>query len=408
MPGWNDAAAWGIAGDHLAGFHALVFAPVVIWLIVMTIRVAGRLGSGPARRWTAAYRGAPLPLRAAVWTLMTSAIVHFVVAQAHQVEEPGTAFLFYLDAAALMLVAMLVVRSRRWRKLAVLLLVANLVAYLGYLLAKAESMDQLGMATKLIELAGLGLLLMPKRVTVQTPARRRRWVLASASLVLVTVLTGAVAWATEAAQADEAKTSGTASQEVGHEHGELPLLGMVLQPVPDREPTAAEQEAADRFAAATVAGVAKYANLDVALADGYRSSFEANGTSVHYENKKFVNDGKVMDPARPESLVYVSTPKGMVLVGAMFQLSSVGQKAPLIAGPIVQWHAHAGVCLGPVPPFLFGVNSPFGTCPSGSISLVTPPMIHVWTIDIPGGPYSHLDENDIAKIVRARQAEATG
>ncbi|HWF81736.1 MAG TPA: hypothetical protein VN695_14240, partial [Streptosporangiaceae bacterium] len=44
------------------------------------------------------------------------------------------------------------------------------------------------------------------------------------------------------------------------------------------------------------------------------------------------------------------------------------------------------------------------TCPAGSSNRVTPPMMHVWFVPVPGGPTA-IDASD-AQIVRA--AERTG
>jgi hypothetical protein len=41
------------------------------------------------------------------------------------------------------------------------------------------------------------------------------------------------------------------------------------------------------------------------------------------------------------------------------------------------------------------------TCPLGSVNRVTPPMMHVWFVPVPGGPTA-IDASD-AQIVRAAE-----
>jgi hypothetical protein len=88
-----------------------------------------------------------------------------------------------------------------------------------------------------------------------------------------------------------------------------------------------------------------------------------------------------------------------VLLGAVYEMPRIGEPGPDFGGAVTRWHVHAAICFSPVPPFLVGLVSPFGTCPSGSFNVVTPAMMHVWTVDVPGGPYSDLSPEEIAKLV---------
>ena len=107
----------------------------------------------------------------------------------------------------------------------------------------------------------------------------------------------------------------------------------------------------------------------------------------------------MLDPEHPETLVYANTPSGPVLLGAMYEMPKIGESGPDFGGAVTRWHVHTAVCFSPVPPFLVGLVSPFGTCPSGSLNLVTPAMMHVWTVDVPGGPYSDLSPEEIVKLI---------
>lgn len=80
-------------------------------------------------------------------------------------------------------------------------------------------------------------------------------------------------------------------------------------------------------------------------------------------------------------------------------MESIGDPGPMFAGPIAVWHAHDHICFGSIPLALTGVESPFGACPLGSLSIpVTNEMIHVWTM--PGvDPYSELEDEAIAEYL---------
>ncbi len=131
-------------------------------------------------------------------------------------------------------------------------------------------------------------------------------------------------------------------------------------------PTPQQQEAADRLAADTKVGVAKYVDPSVAEAEGYQPSSPSWRPITHYLNPTYQRDGEILDPSRPESLVYANTSKGPVLLGAMYLMPEPSAPGPQIGGCLTQWHAHS----------LWGWE--------------TPEMMHVWTADVSGGPFSEL------------------
>jgi hypothetical protein len=70
----------------------------------------------------------------------------------------------------------------------------------------------------------------------------------------------------------------------------------------------------------------------------------------------------VLDPARPEGLLYGRTDHhGLVLIGA-FYLMEPGEHGPQPGGCLTTWHTHNGN----------GIE-----------------MLHVWTVDMPGGPFAN-------------------
>ncbi len=105
--------------------------------------------------------------------------------------------------------------------------------------------------------------------------------------------------------------------------------------------TAEEQANAARLLADVKAGIAKYASLQAALADGYvsKKSFGPEVRTAHFKNRGFAVDDRILDPARPEGLVYMHTPEGRtVLLGAFF-IAPRGQ-GPQPGGPLTEWHTH--------------------------------------------------------------------
>ena len=105
-----------------------------------------------------------------------------------------------------------------------------------------------------------------------------------------------------------------------------------------------------------------------------------------------------MDPRRPQGLVYANTRRGPVLLGAMFQMQHIDKFGPDPGGPLTAWHQHENICFTPIG-FEFSLMSPFATCPFGSINLSASPMLHVWIVDNPGGPFAvDIDPSAVAAV----------
>ena len=130
--------------------------------------------------------------------------------------------------------------------------------------------------------------------------------------------------------------------------------------------------------------MAPYATLDAALAAGYELPKPGTGTDVHMDNKAYKNDGRVLDPQRPETLVYAIEGGRATLLGVVYVMERAGPPGPEPGGPITRWHAH-NICLTALPPG-FGIVTPFGSCPALSVNVTTPEMMHVWVVDNPRAP----------------------
>jgi hypothetical protein len=169
-------------------------------------------------------------------------------------------------------------------------------------------------------------------------------------------------------------------------------------------PTAAQQRAAVSFVNTSWAGAKKYQSLAVAKAAGYRPITSVGAAVVHYLNPAYyratLDGGPVLNTTDPQSLVYSNTPHGAVLVAAMY-IGAQNGPTPQPGGCLTQWHVHTNLCLTATLDVVGGVGPGQPTCPPGSVNRVTPPMIHVWFVPIPGGPTA-IDASD-QQVVQAAE-----
>jgi hypothetical protein len=343
------------------------------------------LGALVIGAWLMRRRIAPLaPIeRLLVALLAGSSAIHAGLAIGH---DGAISLLFVADAVLLGLVCRRVARGSRAGRLGVVVLVGSVGAY-WVSAVSGQSPDQIGLATKLGEILALAIVLRPasgRRV------RMARSFAGSAAIALLVVGTGATSWI-GAFRASAAEPGAVAGH---HVHGgSVPPPGTIIPAHPDREPTPAERAAAKGLLMATRTALARYADVAVAAADGYRVNGLA-GIDFHAANPANENDGRVFDPAHPEMLVYAVAPSGRpVLLGAVFQMPKIGQPGPTIGGPLTMWHGHEQVCISLAPFGLAGLLSPLGTCPVGAILIPrTAEMIHVWVVPGAPQPFGDLDE----------------
>jgi len=95
-----------------------------------------------------------------------------------------------------------------------------------------------------------------------------------------------------------------------------------------------------------------------------------------------VTGGPILNTAEPRSLVYANTPRGAVLAAAMCITSPQGPtRQP--GGCLTQWHVHTNLCISKGKGVVAETDP---GCPPGPRNRVTPPMMHLWFVPIPGGP----------------------
>jgi hypothetical protein len=346
----------GIAKDHLIGAAALLLLP----LLIHRFRTLPAWAAADGRR------------RLVALLLAATGLIHLGLVPGHLAAAPWTAVLFAINGAMFSALSVAALSWRRWRPAAGLLLSVTILAYGAFVASGQESVDDLGAITKLIELLALGLVLLPR-----SPGAFR-WTSSTASLLLMTLVVSFLTWGG-----------------IIRDHA-----GALLQP-PSNQPTAADRVAANQFAATTWNDITRYQDVNVALAAGYRPQ-TPEATQVHYENKAYETGNKrpVMDPNRPQGLVYARTAHGPVLLGAMFVLADQNQRGPDFNGVVREWHVHPNACVSPISMTLSGLLTPYGNCPPLSFAIITTPMLHVWRPDMPNGAFGALDDKWVQRIIK--------
>jgi hypothetical protein len=193
-------------------------------------------------------------------------------------------------------------------------------------------------------------------------------------------------------QADRGSTVGTSNAAAagGHHHGAVPAR---LDHAPTPEQLVAAHELVDR----TTADISRYAETAAATAAGYRTSGDQRSGFEHFVSTAYLRDAAILDPERPESLVYRVEPDGgRTLVSAMYVMprGSTMDDVPDIAGNLTVWHSHDNLCFDVgngrlSPPARGGGCSP-GTQPGNNA-----PMLHVWVKPNPCGPFAGTDSNQM-------------
>jgi hypothetical protein len=359
---------WQTATDHQPALLGALLALGGWLLLCQCARLV-------APAWRARYLVAPIPLRLGAALAVLSGGAHLALIPGH---GGLTGALFLGDGLALLAVAPIAFTRLPWRAPAAVLLASTVLAYLVYLLAGWEVPDQVGLASKLVEIAALGLLLVPTGHRARLPWVR--WPAVVVAVPMLTLLTGLVSWGVALARPDAT-----------HQH-----LGATVQ-VANRAPTPEEKAYADWLLAQTSADIAPYRDTRLALAAGYRP--QGNTGALHWINEALVKAGPALDPQHPQGLVYVQSHHGPVLVGAMFEGRRPGDFAPDPGGPLTPFHQHEHICISPAG---FDLENPFAACPFGSVSVTVPPMLHVWIVPNPGGAFAiDLDQRVVKAIQRS-------
>ena len=365
-----NSPLYRIIDEHaLATFSLLATASLIAFSFEATARTAG---SWPTASW---------PCLSAWPGGRSSSAPRCISASCSGTTLEPLSFGYLAAASGMLFASQRVLQRTHWRRWTAGALGASIVAYAGVTIG-GNAPDQLALLTKLIELGGLTAALTPNQ-----GARLAR--LGNVAMVGTALVFSVTSWA-----------GAFGSGDGGHHHGETPPPAVLLPIGEDREATAAEQSAADALHAETVIALAKYSDPAVAAAEGYDVAglLDSKGFDFHADNPAMKNDGHILDPNYPETLVYAMGPDGPVLLGAMFQMDEIGQRGPAVGGPLTVWHAHDHICMTFMG--MSGAVGPFGTCGLGSFAMpVTNEMLHIFIVDGAPDRFGDLDDEWISEAL---------
>jgi hypothetical protein len=129
--------------------------------------------------------------------------------------------------------------------------------------------------------------------------------------------------------------------------------------VTEGRPTGAERAAAEQLLDEIERHRWRWRDRASARADGYEPTPRASGQrNQHWRNPTFMRDDRILDPRRPEGLVF----RDGRLVGVVFRTPR-GVEAPQPGGPLMVWHAHEPACADD---------------PEGQACRRAPKMLHAW------------------------------
>ena len=160
--------------------------------------------------------------------------------------------------------------------------------------------------------------------------------------------------------------------------------------------TPEQQAAAENLVAINLIRLPQWSDYRVAEAAGFHSIGDGGTGHEHFVNWAWINDDVWLNPDFPESLVYEPQPDGSrKLVSAMYMLPTTVSldEVPNIGGALMQWHIHDNLCFtnDPVAPKVAGVTGSGGPCNPPLVRHDPSPMIHVWIVPTPCGPFAALE-----------------
>ena len=155
-------------------------------------------------------------------------------------------------------------------------------------------------------------------------------------------------------------------------------------------PTAAQRAWADEFVQRSLDAARRHGwyDFEKAKADGFVPQW---GDREHFYNRDFLFDDQILDPDRPEFLMYMDTPRGKLLTGYMYYVRALDEKGPQPGGAIASWHLHQwgprGYCAERGLLVVARPDAP-GHCAAGTFVTHSGEMLHVFFIEHPLGPFA--------------------
>jgi hypothetical protein len=145
--------------------------------------------------------------------------------------------------------------------------------------------------------------------------------------------------------------------------------------------TPGQQRAATRLLARIRRATRRWSDPHGAAASGFNTHLARRAAGddavgyLHAEHRRYSADDRILNPSRPESLIYATEAgRKPTLVGAMFSVRR-GVLGPTPGGPIDRWHSHLVCRRGNKRGLIPRAD---GTCPARSTLVQGSEMLHVW------------------------------
>ena len=186
---------------------------------------------------------------------------------------------------------------------------------------------------------------------------------------------------------------GTAGHDAdGHDtdSGTVSPTGPIIS-LDDPRVTAAERAIAVSLIEDVTAAMVAFPTVEAVQSAGYQSIGDGGAFGFeHFVNWSYLYDGIELDPSRIESIVVKKNgaePKQVVSAMYILNPGQTMADIPMLAGELTSWHLHDNLCFEGYVVVAIAVG---GVCSSGTLT-VTPPMLHVWLIPRPCGPFAGLE-----------------
>lgn len=184
-----------------------------------------------------------------------------------------------------------------------------------------------------------------------------------------------------------------------------------------KKQTIEQKKLADKLSQNTLKNAMErgWGDIERAVADGY--VYEPERDLTHLTNYEYLFDDEVLNPLKPEFLMYFNSEHGPILAGVAYMLADIYEHGPQIGGQETVWHFHSYPPACVVSPYPPGHKSAKklkqGSCENGKVFVDrSPEMLHVWFVNHPQGRFASLMSIDesllydspFAKLVNPSQS----
>ena len=169
-----------------------------------------------------------------------------------------------------------------------------------------------------------------------------------------------------------------------------------------------QQQESTALLANTIRTLPRWSDYQTAINDGFQSIHDELTGEEHVIHWDWINDDVMLDPNKPESLVYqVDRATGTkTLEAAMFLMPQqyTLDNQPSIASPLVQFHQHDNLCFtAPPAPRVAGLTNFEGGCNPPLVKFNPNIMVHVWIRPNVCGPFAALTGVGAGQIASSEQ-----